>query len=123
MERGEDFPSATIKAVRETAEQLPIVGGGIRYGSHPFGAVVSLGQDIIEKIGGKPWAKPWLDIGGRALGVPGTTQYGKIKRGRKRDDTLWEHIVGKVNYQRMMKGGAKRPTLGGTKKKATWPSL
>ena len=94
VERGEEWPSATKDALRELAEVLPIVGGALRYGTHPAGAGFQLAYELVEKIAGKPWAKPWLILGGKVAGVPGTTEAAKIARRRKRGEPLHRQILG-----------------------------
>jgi hypothetical protein len=85
---------AVLAAAKEMTEVLPVVGGAMRYGSHPGGAALEFAGEVTEKIAGKPWAKPWLVIGGKAVGVTGTQQIHKYVRGAKRGESIYGRIMG-----------------------------
>ena len=72
---------AVAKTVREAAEVIPLVGGGIRFGTSPLGAVVQLAEEIPGTLGGARGFKPyWWEVGGKVFGVPGTSQFAKFIR-------------------------------------------
>lgn len=69
--------SGVKEAGKELAGQLPIVGGSLRYGGSPMGALSDLGLAIIDKSSGKYTSESWWEIAGKVLGVPGTVQLKK----------------------------------------------
>ena len=94
LEEGETIPSATLRAGRELAELVPIIGGAARYGSSPFGAAAQFGQELFERTSNKPLAKPWLVVAGKAIGAPGTMQLFKSHKIRKKGGSLMDAILG-----------------------------
>jgi len=70
-------------ALLEMAEPVPIIGGSMRYGTSPFGAVTQLGFETAQVISGAPMAPDVLPLAGKYLGLPGTQQLIKIQRQRK----------------------------------------
>jgi hypothetical protein len=103
LEEGDEIPSASFKAARELAEQVPLVGGSVRYGSAFGGPIVEIGKDVNELIAQKPWAKPWLVTAGKVAGVPGTQQIAKSVRAKKRGGTVTDIALGR--YVEEPKGG------------------
>jgi hypothetical protein len=100
LERGEDTPSASLQAAKELIELVPIVGGGIRYGTSPFGAPAGLALELTKKIaaeggdGWVGWTRPWGELAGKTLGVPGTSQIYKALRGKKRGESTIRALLG-----------------------------
>jgi len=82
LDRGEEWPSASAEAAREIASIIPIVGGGIRYGSSMFGAGVEYSGDIIKKMA--PYytgpTRSTAELVAKGVGVPGTAQLVKSVR-------------------------------------------
>lgn len=94
-EKGKSIPEASFRVAIETAELVPVVGGGIRYGSSPFGAVTQLGIDTVTKVSDRPGPKKsYVDIAGKWLGVPGTAQYEKTRKRLKWGYTVPEALLG-----------------------------
>jgi len=78
---------ASLLALRELAEPIPIVGGAFRWGSSPAGAVITAVQELaeisqFEEYGWKPYT--W-EVVGKLLGVPGTSQAAKVYRKHERE--------------------------------------
>jgi len=66
-----------VDAAQEIGGQIPVVGGGIRYGGVPLGAAADLTSQIFEKVNGRYTPASWWEIAGKAFGVPGTSQLKK----------------------------------------------
>ena len=84
LEKSDDVGKAIASAIFELGEFVPVVGGGARYGSSPFGAQAdfwtTLMQIVAEPAGigrGVGKRKVARTIG-TALGIPGTSQAVKI---------------------------------------------
>lgn len=67
-------------ALRESIEVVPVVGGGMRYGSNIFGAGAQLGSDVAEVVAGRGGNIKAVETLGKIFGVPGTTQIKKLYR-------------------------------------------
>ena len=81
MEYSDDETSASWRALREMSELIPIVGGAVRYGSHPLGAQVDVWGDITANITSGWRSKRSLPENlARIAGVPGVAQMAKTKR-------------------------------------------
>lgn len=91
MERGDEPLQASWIAMLELGTMLPTVGGGLRYGGSGLGGTPDFIKDAIQFSAGKPFAKPWWEIGGKALGVPGIVQAKKVIKG----ETLKEMTLGR----------------------------
>ncbi len=97
LDKGEDMPSASAEAAREIASLVPVIGGGIRYGSSPFGAAVEYGGDIIKKIAPN-YAGPTRSAGelvAKGLGIPGTAQAVKSIRIANKGGSPIDVILGR----------------------------
>jgi len=68
------------QAILELAEVVPVVGGGMRYGSSPLGAGIQLTEDLAELVRGKQKAAKAAETIGKLTGMPGTTQIKKTIR-------------------------------------------
>lgn len=81
MEYSDDPTAASWRALREMSELMPIVGGAVRYGSHPFGAQVDVWGDITANITSGWRSKRSLPENlARIAGVPGVAQAAKTIR-------------------------------------------
>lgn len=81
IEAGDAEGTALLNAAREVAEVVPVVGGAVRYGSHPAGAIWSLGQDITSEIRRGKISSRTFDVFGRAFGIPGSREiYKQVRR-------------------------------------------
>lgn len=94
LDQGEDIPTAALRAGKEVSELLPILGGGLKYGSSPAGAATELVTTAAWKASGKPTLKRWEDILASLAGVPGTAQAKKIIKGVSADVSLPEILLG-----------------------------
>jgi hypothetical protein len=86
LEKGNSQAKALYGAAREMMELVPLVGGGVRYGSHPAGAFL---QTVGEagKLATQPRITPKAgETVGKLLGVPGVTQAKKLHRQRQAED-------------------------------------
>uniref|UniRef100_A0A6M3KFJ4 Uncharacterized protein n=1 Tax=viral metagenome TaxID=1070528 RepID=A0A6M3KFJ4_9ZZZZ len=90
LDKGDSDLVASKEALLEILAQLPIAGGGLRYGGTMLGGVADLFKDIGESFSGRR-GKPWWEIAGKITGVPGIVQAKKISRG----ETLKEALLGK----------------------------
>jgi len=95
LEAGEDFPSASYRVVRELAEQMPIIGGSIRYGTSPLGGVANIIEQTSEKLAGDKGQPGVLELFARFRGYPGTAQVAKWGRMSKKGEGLWPRLGGK----------------------------
>lgn len=99
LDKGESMPSASADAAREIASIVPIIGGGLRYGSSPFGAPVEYVTDIFKKMlpnySGPTRSAP--ELIGKGLGIPGTTQATKIARVEKKGGSLLDMALGRYD--------------------------
>ncbi|MHC4498870.1 MAG: hypothetical protein ACYS21_07130, partial [Planctomycetota bacterium] len=80
FEKSGDEGAAAGRAFLEMLEVVPIVGGSIRYGSTPYGAVASTIYDATKVIGGKAPTRKALETTGKLIGLPGTSQINKFNR-------------------------------------------
>jgi hypothetical protein len=97
-DNGESDVSAALASMLETATIMPMLGG-LRYGQSPYGATLEFGLDLGAKlkqeIGTQTgMTKPYGELLGKALGVPGTSQIIKTKRGLEEGQTLPEALLG-----------------------------
>lgn len=93
-ERGDEWPSLSV--AKEFAEQVPIVGGGMRYGTGALGATVGL----VERIG-RGQAKP--EDAGMVFGIPGSRQVAKTIKAKNRGETPYGQIVGQYTKDKKLK--------------------
>lgn len=86
MEYSDDETAASWRALREMSELIPIVGGAVRYGSHPLGAQVDVWGDITANITSGWRSKRSLPENlARIAGVPGVAQAAKTIRFLERE--------------------------------------
>lgn len=83
MKKEPDNPAGALGgAALELGGVIPLVGGGLRYGSSPFGATSQLAIDAIKQgnqaAQGKPNIKALSKLTMQAAGVPGTNQLFKL---------------------------------------------
>lgn len=96
IEEGDGIPSASWSATKEIAELIPVVGGGMRYGTGFMGATAEHAVDVGKKIAGaKQWTKPWPELIGKTLGVPGTSQAAKMIRIADKGGTPLDMLLGR----------------------------
>ena len=108
IENDEGMPSASLGVIKELAEQVPIVGGGIRYGRGVVGAVPDFIGEAISR-------KPTLETAGKLTGIPGTVQAGKMVRAKKRGETTYGQFVGAYTKGNKKSTRYNNPGLGGFK--------
>jgi len=94
--KGDNPGVAAWKAARELGEFVPVVGGTLKYGSAPGGAigemVTGAGSIIAEKKG--PLPSGW-EIGGKLIGVPGGGQMKKSLRQMENPEAdMYDVIMG-----------------------------
>ena len=101
LDKGESMPSASAEAAREITSIVPVIGGGLRYGSSPFGAPVEYITDIFKKMSpnysGPTRSVP--ELIGKGLGIPGTTQATKIVRVEKKGGSLLDMALGRYDTE------------------------
>jgi hypothetical protein len=116
LDKGEDIPSASLDAAMEIASLVPIVGGGLRYGSSMLGAPAEFVGDIGKKLAPN-YVGPTRSAGelvAKGLGIPGTAQLVKSLRiankgGSPADVVLGRYPEkdGKLVQLKTLKGGLK----------------
>ena len=109
IENGDDLPSMAWDVTKELGEQLPVVGGGLRYGRGITGAAPDTIQKILE--GSRP-----VEEGAKLLGIPGAAQTGKYLRGKKYGKSDLEAALGTKYEKKKKSGPPKRP------RRPTWRS-
>jgi len=80
LKEGDPQAKALYKAALEVGELVPIVGGGVRYGSHPAGAFAQMAYDVGKTLTQPRITPKTLETAGKVLGVPGATQMKKFQR-------------------------------------------
>lgn len=97
LDEGDEIPSATADAALEIAQLVPIVGGGLRYGSSILGApaeyIMDVGKLVSPNYTG--YKRPIGELVGKGLGVPGTAQIGKIVRINERGGSPIDMALGR----------------------------
>lgn len=78
MEKSDDTGKAFWGAMLEMAEIVPVVGGGLKYRSGPFGAGVSTLKDASDILSGEATMKKSIETLGKIAGLPGITQIKKF---------------------------------------------
>ena len=76
--------TAALRSAGEVAEIFPIIGGGIRYGKSPLGAVAETLTEV-STVAGKtrgPGISP-VELGAKIAGIPGTAQVARALRSNK----------------------------------------
>ncbi len=81
---GDPEAVALANAAREVAEVVPIVGGAVRYGGHPFGAVATTLYDAVSETKRGKITPRTIDVLGRLTGIPGTRQMYKLLRDQEK---------------------------------------
>lgn len=106
IEDGKDTKEALYIAAKELAEQMPLVGGGLRYGKGVGGAAL---ETISEALRKRQSVKERLEAGAKVvIGIPGTTQVMKTLRARKRGESLYGQILGVYTPKKKRKKMFKR---------------
>jgi hypothetical protein len=119
LEGGEDdFLKLTGIALKEMAEQLPVMGGSIRYSSSWRGLPLPAAYQTIQELGKiipkmldtgfnpDALSKQDLENAARVLGLPGASQAAKYMRRRQEGMNHWESIIGvRVDIPQKKKGG------------------
>lgn len=101
LDEGEDIPTASLRAAKEISELIPIIGGGLKYGSSPVGAAAELVTGITGKASGKPILRTWEDMLASLAGIPGTAQAKKIIKGVSADINPAQILLGAAGkYER-----------------------
>ena len=98
--KGENKLETALRVGREVVEPLPVVGGAVRYGSTPLGAIAQVaGETVMLGAGRYTRATPY-EVFGKIAGVPGTVQAGKYLRGRKRGETQLGSAIGRYSEKK-----------------------
>jgi len=84
-----------VRIIKELSEYVPIIGGGLRYGSHPLGAPFQFAGEVSEALSGEPLAPGIPELAAKGAGIPGTQALIKYKKIRQRGGTIPEAIIGK----------------------------
>jgi hypothetical protein len=93
-DQGKSHAAATYEATLELFTMLPFLGG-MRYGSTPLGAVAEWVGDVFKKMSpSKGFKRPTAELIMKGVGVPGTSEYWKTKRGLKQGKSLPESLLG-----------------------------
>ena len=97
LEKDDDMPSASLDAALEIAQFVPVVGGGLRYGSSMLGAPAEYISDIGKKISPNytGFTRPTGELVGKGLGIPGTAQIGKIVRINNKGGSIIDMALGR----------------------------
>uniref|UniRef100_A0A6M3J1W0 Uncharacterized protein n=1 Tax=viral metagenome TaxID=1070528 RepID=A0A6M3J1W0_9ZZZZ len=110
LEKGDSLPSLAWNVGKEFIEPVPIIGSA-RYGKGPGGPVAELAQETIKHVASQPSTKSGTEVLGSWLGIPGTQQWAKIGRARKRGETPYGQVVG--TYTPKKKSRRTRGGFGG----------
>lgn len=103
MRESGDLGKGIATGVEELLQVLPVIGGAARYAdSDAAGAVaqqIKQTMEIAGKVSGRnPTNRlmPYelVDIGGKWLGIPGTTQMVKVMRAKDKDKPVKEMLLG-----------------------------
>lgn len=103
MRESGDLGKSIATGVEELLQVLPVIGGAARYAdSDAAGAVaqqIKQTMEIAGKVSGRnPTNRlmPYelVDIGGKWLGIPGTTQMVKVMRAKDKDKPVKEMLLG-----------------------------
>lgn len=95
LEQGDDEVSGSWIFAKELLENMPIMGGAIRYGVSPFGAPVELvgqGFEMLQKGASPAKIAEWV---AKAKGIPGTGMVSRYAREEERGEPLWPRLAGK----------------------------
>uniref|UniRef100_A0A6M3KDN8 Putative acetyltransferase n=2 Tax=viral metagenome TaxID=1070528 RepID=A0A6M3KDN8_9ZZZZ len=112
LEGGGDVGDMSYALFKELIEPFPIVGGGIRYSSSPFGASAGFVGDVAAKFSGAPMAKPGLELLLKGAGIPGTAQVAKMIKAKGRGEGPLGIVLGQ--YEKPPKARKKvKGALGG----------
>jgi hypothetical protein len=123
------------KLLLELSEGLPF-GGSVKFGSSILGPIANHAQDIVKAISGKgnfnqdllesafsknPKTRKRarvkiIELVGKTVGVPGTSQWAKFVRGRMRGESIPRSIVGRI-YDKGKKKGTKNSLKRKVKKR------
>ncbi|MFA5132931.1 MAG: hypothetical protein WC444_06420 [Candidatus Paceibacterota bacterium] len=96
LEEGESLPSASWQMAKELLENVPVIGGGIRYGQTPFGPAVKFGEEAVRQLyKGDIFTAKSAELAAKGFGVPGTAQATKIGRESARGEPPWTWLAGK----------------------------
>lgn len=113
LDEGDEIPSASLEAALEIAQLVPIVGGGLRYGSSMLGAPAEYIGDIGKKVSPnyKGPTRPTAELIGKGLGIPGTAQAAKTIKIINKGGSPVDAALGKypkkeksINYLRELEG-------------------
>lgn len=74
MDADGSLANIALGVAKEFGEEVPLVGGAVRYGSSPFGATPQTVQDIFDT---RRSTRKKVETLGKLLGVPGTTTMSK----------------------------------------------
>ena len=114
IDEGEGPAKATFRGLVEFGERVPIVGGGVRYGSHPMGAGAELMGETFKKFTGDPMQESYFKLTGQWLGAPGTSQIMKSYNASKRGESAYGIIMGSYTKKgKKTKGSDPLGSLGG----------
>jgi hypothetical protein len=97
LEKDDDIPSASLDAALEIAQLAPVAGGGLRYGSSMLGAPAEYIGDIGKKLSPNytGFTRPTGELIGKGLGIPGTSQIGKIIRINDKGGSVADMALGR----------------------------
>jgi hypothetical protein len=97
LNKGDGFPSASAEAAREIASIVPVVGGGLRYGSSILGAPAEFITDIGKKLAPQYTGpkRSAAELVAKGLGVPGTAQVVKSLKILDKGGSPLDAVVGK----------------------------
>lgn len=108
LKKGEPMETALFQAALEPTSILPYFGGA-RFGYLPFGPAGDLAKQMTTMIKDSrlPNKKEMLDLGGKVLGIPGTSQAVKMVKAIEKGQTPYEIVIGAQatpeEYKRYMK--------------------
>jgi hypothetical protein len=97
LEKGDSMPSASLDAAAEIASLVPVVGGGVRYGSSMLGAPAEYIGDIGKKLAPN-YVGPTRSAAepvAKGLGIPGTAQLVKSVRITNRGGSPVDAVLGR----------------------------
>lgn len=107
IEEGGSRSRILLTALKEIAEPVPIVGGSMRYGTSPLGAVGETIGEAGKIITDYPIKPPWYETASKFTGVPGSGQIIQMKKILKKGGSAMDAFLGRYPERRTRRSHVK----------------